>query len=148
MKTTVTALGLIAALALPALASEDPIATRKALMQSNAAAAAVSAAMMRGELDYNPAVAKSSIAAMNAAAIAYGDYFPEGSMGGDSTASERIWQDMDGFMSVLGEFRTAATAAAAASGENGPADAAAFTAAVQPVLGTGRTCHEAFRIQN
>ena len=148
MKKTAFAFGLVAVLALPALASEDPIATRKALMQSNAAAAAVSAAMMRGELEYSPAVGKAAIAAMNAAAIAYGDYFPEGSMGENTAASARIWEDMDGFMASVGEFRTAAAAAATASGENGPADAAAFAAAVQPVLGTCRTCHEAYRIQN
>jgi cytochrome c556 len=148
MKKTATAFGLVVALALPALASEDPIATRQALMQSNAAAAAVSAAMMRGELEYTPAVGKAAIAAMNATAIAYGDYFPEGSIGENTAASARIWEDLDGFMEILGEFRAAAAAAATASGREGPTDAEAFTAAVQPVLGTCRTCHEAFRIDN
>jgi cytochrome c556 len=51
-------------------------------------------------------------------------------------------------MAALGEFRTATDAAVTASGREGPADAAAFTAAVQPVLGTCRTCHEAFRIND
>jgi cytochrome c556 len=148
MKKTAFAFGLVAALALPALASEDPIATRKALMQSNAAAAAVSAAMMRGELDYSPAIGKAAITAMHATAIAYGDYFPEGSTGENTSAAARIWEDMDGFMAALGEFRTATDAAVTASGREGPADAAAFTAAVQPVLGTCRTCHEAFRIDD
>jgi cytochrome c556 len=148
MKKTAIASGLIAAIALPALASDDPIATRQALMKSNAAAAAISAAMMRGELDYSPAVGRAAITAMNATAIAYGDYFPEGSMGENTAASARIWEDLDGFMAILGDFRAASATAATASGENGPADVEAFTAAVQPVLGTCRTCHEAFRIQN
>ena len=85
---------------------------------------------------------------MNATAIAYGDYFPEGSMGENTAASARIWEDLDGFMEILGEFRAATAAAATASGDDGPADAEAFTAAVQPALATCRTCHEAFRIQN
>ncbi len=148
MKKTAIALGLVTALALPALAAEDAITARKAMMQSNAAAAAVSAAMMRGELDYSPAVGKAAITALHATALVYGNYFPEGSTGENTAASARIWEDTEGFQSALDEFLAATGAAVAASGENGPADAAAFTAAVQPVLGTCRTCHEPFRIQN
>jgi cytochrome c556 len=148
MKKTAIAFGLVAALALPALASEEAIEARQVMMQSNAAAAAVSAAMMRGELEYNPAVGRAAITALHATALVYGNYFPEGSTGENTAASPRIWEDMDGFRTALAEFRAATDAAVAASGEDGPADAAAFTAAVQPVLGTCRTCHEPFRIQN
>ena len=55
---------------------------------------------------------------------------------------------MAGFQAALGKFQTAVAAAVAASGKDGPPDAAAFQAAVQPVLGTCKSCHETYRIEN
>ncbi|WP_163269042.1 c-type cytochrome [Chelativorans alearense] len=130
-------------------AADDPIAVRKALMQSNAASAAASGAMLKGELDYNPAVAKAALATFNATAQAYGDYFPEGSEnGGDTTAAPAIWEDPEGYQEALGKFQADVAAALEASGKGGPADLAAFQQAVGPVLSNCRSCHEDFRIQN
>lgn len=136
-------------LALPATASDDPIATRKALMQSKAAAGATSVAMLRGESDYDPAVAKAAITALHASALAAPDYFLEGTdLDPRTTAAPAIWDDPDGFAARVEEFRTATTAAVAASGDDGPADLAAFQSAIQPVLGVCRDCHETYRIQD
>ena len=83
--------GLIAAAALPAVAAEDPIAVRQALMGSNGAAGAVAGAMLKDELAYSPAVGKSVIASLHATAEAVGDFFPEGSLDpAASAASPKI----------------------------------------------------------
>lgn len=138
----------LAALSIPALAgaADDPIAIRERLMESNAAAASVSAGIMKDEIPYNPAVAKGAIQTFAATAAAFGSFFPEGSTG-DSSASPKIWEDAAGWQKALADLSTAAEAAVSASGRSGPADKAAFVAAVQPVLDTCKTCHEAYRIK-
>jgi cytochrome c556 len=142
-------LGTLAALAAPALAADDPIAVRQALMENNGAAAGLAGAVMKGELDYDPVIGRAAIAAMHATGEAIGDFFPEGSADPErSRAAPRIWDDMAGFQAELEEFRAAAASAAEASGDDGPADAEAFTAAVRPVLETCRSCHETYRLED
>lgn len=128
--------------------AEDPVAVRKALMQANAASAATSGGMMKGDLDYNPAVAKAAIMTFNATSHAFGDYFPEGSDTGDTTAAPAIWDDPEGYAEALSKFQADAAAAVEAAGRDGPADLAAFQAAVGPVLSNCRSCHETYRIKN
>ncbi len=143
------ALAALGALASPSSAAEDAIAARQALMTSVGAAAGVGGGMIKGDIDYVPAVGKAVIAAMNAAAQTYGDFFPEGSE--DSTRSEAlaaIWQDRTGFDAVLARFREAAATAETASGREGPADVDAFRATFEPVLGVCRDCHETYRAKN
>ena len=55
---------------------------------------------------------------------------------------------MAGFQTMLTKFGTDVAAAVAAAGKDGPADKAAFVAAVQPVLANCKTCHEGYRIEN
>ena len=149
MKRLALALSVVAMSATAGLAADDPIAARKALMQSNGAAVAVAAGMMKQQLEYNPAVAKAAIATLNATAHAFGAFFPEGSdMGANTTASPKIWEDMGGFEAAVAKFETDTAAAMQASGKDGPADLAAFQAAVGPVLGNCKSCHEAYRVQN
>jgi cytochrome c556 len=142
-------IGALTAFAAPAFAADDPIAVRQALMRNNGAAAAVAGAVGKGELDYSPIVGRSVIAALNATAQTYGDFFPEGSADAErSRASPKIWEDMAGFMAALDEFSAATASATEASGREGPPDAAAFTAAVGPVLQTCSGCHETYRLEN
>ncbi|MDN2566372.1 cytochrome c [Aquibium sp. A9E412] len=147
MKKAVFALSVLALSATATVAADDPIAVRKALMQANAGAAGVSAAMLKGEMDYNPAVAKAALATFYGVASAFGDYFPEGSDAGDTRAAPAIWEDMDGFQAAVGEFRSDAMAGVQAAGENGPADREAFQAAVGPVLENCRSCHEDYQLK-
>lgn len=149
MRKLTTALGALAVLAAPAMAADDPIEVRQALMQGNGGAAGMAGAIMKGELAYSPVIGRASIAAMNATAQAYGDFFPEGSADPErSRASPRIWEDMAGFQAELDEFKAAAASAVEAAGDDGPADAEAFTAAVQPVLDTCSSCHETYRLED
>ncbi|WEX07760.1 cytochrome c [Chelativorans sp. AA-79] len=129
-------------------AADDPVQVRKALMDAVAASAGTSGAMLKGELEYNPAVAKAAIATFNGAAQAYGDFFPEGSDAGETTASPAVWENPEGFQQALAKFQSDAAAAMQAAGRQGPADLEAFRAAVMPVLSNCSACHENFRVQN
>jgi cytochrome c556 len=141
-------IGAVVALAMPALSAEDPIAVRKALMQSNGAAAGVSGGIMKGELDYSPAVGKSAIAAFNAVGAAIGDFFPEGTVDDErTTAAPKIWEDPAGFEAALAKFQETSAAAFEAAGKDGPADADAFKAAVGRVMETCKTCHDNYRVK-
>ena len=139
---------LTAALTLPAFATEDVIATRKALMSGNAASAGLAGAMLKQEVAYSPAAGRAVLSSFNATAMAFGDYFPEGSDTGDTKARETIWSDRAGFEAELAKFRTAASEGAAAGGREGPPDLAAFQAAVVPVLDTCRSCHEGYQVSD
>jgi cytochrome c556 len=137
------------ALATTASAADDPISTRQALMANNGAAAGLAGGVMKDEVAYAPPVGKAVIEAFSATAHAFGSFFPEGSDDpARSKASPKIWEDAAGFQAALEKFGSDVASAQEAAGKDGPADKAAFAAAVQPVLGNCRTCHEAYRLQN
>jgi cytochrome c556 len=137
------------ALATTAFAADDPIAARQALMDSNGAAAGLAGGVLKDEVAYSPVVGKAVIEAFSATAHAVGSFFPEGSDDpARSKASPKIWEDAAGFGAALGKFGSDVAAAREAAGKDGPADKAAFAAAVQPVLGNCKSCHESYRLQN
>ncbi|MBO0345250.1 c-type cytochrome [Roseibium limicola] len=138
-------LALVGATAASGQAAEDPVASRKAVMQSVAGAAGLSGAMLKGEMAYSPAAGKAAIATFNAAGVVFGDYFPEGSDTGDTSAAPKIWEDRAGFEAEVAKLAAAASAAMQASGREGPADLESFKAVVGPVLATCRSCHQGFR---
>lgn len=128
-------------------AADDPVAVRKALMDSNGAAAGVSVGMIQGKIPYNPAVAKAAITAINATAEAVGSFFPKGSGSGpDTNASPKIWSDWAGFQEKLSKFQADAQDAVEASGKAGPTDLAAFKGAIGPVLQNCKSCHDGYKI--
>lgn len=129
-------------------AADDPIATRQAIMSSVGAAAGLGGGMMKGGIDYTPAAGKAAIAAMRAASVSFGDYFPEGSESGDTEAAPAIWSNRAGFDAEIAKFVAASEKAMAASGRPGPADFDAFKAVFGPVLGSCKSCHEGFRVKN
>ncbi len=89
------------------------------------------------------------IATLNATAHTFGDYFPEGSADpAKSGAAPKIWEDPAGFEAALAKFSADVAAAMQASGKAGPADKEAFQAAITPVLGNCKTCHETYRLKN
>ena len=141
--------GVLAALAVPGFAADDPIAVRQALMDSNGAAAAVAGGIMKDQIPYDPTVAKSVILAWHAVAVSYGSFFPEGSQDpARSHASPKIWEDAAGFQKELDKFKAGADAAVKAAGKEGPADKAAFAAAAGPIFDSCKTCHEGFRTKD
>lgn len=148
MRKPAILIGAAVVLASTAFAAEDPVAVRKTLMDANAGAAGLSGGILKDEIAYSPAAGKAALLTFNAVAQSFGDFFPEGTAGpdGDSDAAAKIWEDAAGFEAALAKFATDAAAAVAAAGDGGPADKAAFQAAVQPVLGNCKACHDAYRI--
>lgn len=149
MRSLAFAFGAAAVLAGTALAQDtDPIAARQALMHANGGAAGLSGGILKGELDYEPRLGRAAILAFNASAATFTDYLPEGSADPErSRASPKIWEDWEGFMAEWNEFQSAVESAKEAAGKEGPADAEAFKAAVQPILETCKSCHETYRLE-
>lgn len=131
-----------------AQAADDPIGARQAIMSSVGAAAGLGGGLMKGEIAYSPAAGKAAIAAMRAASLTFGDYFPDGSNAGDTEAAPAIWDNRAGFDAEIAKFVAATGTAMEAAGRAGPADLDAFKAAMGPVFGTCKSCHEGFRVKN
>lgn len=127
-------------------AQDDPVKAREALMTAAAGAAGISVPMLRGQMDYHPAVAKAAIATFYGVSRSAHVFFPEGSAG-ETKASAKIWEDPEGFQAAFDKFEAAASAAFEASGKDGPADLQAFQQAVAPVLETCGSCHETYRLE-
>ena len=132
----------VAAVAASAYAIEDPVKTRKWLMDSNGAAAGAGVAMLKEEIPFHPGVANSVFQTMHAVAYSYGDYFPAGSDAGDTKASPKIWEDAAGFAAALAKFQQDTDAAIAADAQ----DIEAFKTAFGQVTGNCKACHDAFRL--
>lgn len=129
-----------------AAAQDDPVKSRQALMDAAAAATGISVPMLRGQMEYHPAVAKAAIATFYGVSRASHVFFPEGTAE-DTKASPRIWEDPEGFKAAFDKFEETATAAFEAAGEDGPADLQAFQQAVAPVLENCGGCHENYRLE-
>lgn len=126
-----------------AFATDDPILTRKKLMQSNGGAAGAAQAMIKGEIPFNAAVAQAALRNFNAVAYTFGDYFPEGSDQGDTRASPKIWEEMAEFQQYLADFQADTDAARAAD----PQDVAGLQAAMAEIGQNCQQCHEEFRLE-
>ena len=124
-----------------ASAVEDPILTRKKLMQSNGGAAGAVQAMIKGEVPFHPGVAQAALRAFNAVAYSFGDYFPEGSDQGDTRASPKIWAEMEEFQQYLADFRADTDAAREAD----PQTLEALQAAMTEIGQNCQECHKEFR---
>jgi cytochrome c556 len=127
-----------------AFAVDDPIVTRKKLMQANGGAAGAMQAMIKGEIPFSTAVAQSALRTFNAVAYSVGDFFPAGSDQGDTKASPKIWEDMAGFEADLVAFQMATDEARQADPQS--------VEDLQPIMGqigkTCGTCHETYRLSN
>ena len=98
-----------------AIAQEDPIKVRKALMKANGDQAKIGAAMMKGEQPFDAAAAHKMFAAFQDAAAKMPALFPDSSKGGDPTdefnAGPKIWEDMADFKARFVKFGEDAKAA-------------------------------------
>jgi cytochrome c556 len=140
-------LGLVAAAlgvtATAALAADDPIATRKQLMQVNGAGMGAVQGMIKGEIPFEPRIAMAALQGFEAVGYAFGDYFPEGSDQGDTRASPKIWEEMEHFQEYLTKLREASAAAVAAK----PETVEALQEVVGPIGQACGDCHEDFRLE-
>ena len=144
MFRTVFAVAVVALCVGVAIAQQDPIATRRALMKANGDQAKVGASMMKGETPFDVDKARKIFAAFEEAATKVPSLFPENSMtGGDTAADPKIWENMDDFKARFAKFRTDAEDALAKV-----TDLDSFKAAFGAI---GKNdcggCHEKYRIK-
>jgi cytochrome c556 len=100
MNRTVFAVAAVALGMTAALAQQDPIAARKALMKANGDAAKTAGAMMKGDAPFDLAAVHKIFAAFEDAAAKMPALFPDSSKPGDTSAdsdpfsaSPKIWDD-------------------------------------------------------
>ncbi|MCB1462218.1 MAG: cytochrome c [Nitratireductor sp.] len=137
-------LGMAAAMFLTTgVANADAISDRKAAMKSNGGAIGTLVKMVKGEMDYDPAAALAAFTTIREDMEGFEDLFPEDSMTGDTTASPKIWEDMEGFKAAVAKVEADLDAAIAAA----PQDKAAFMPVFQQVAGNCQACHETYRIK-
>jgi cytochrome c556 len=106
----VIALGLSAA-----IAQEDPMKARKALMKANGDQAKIGAAMAKGEAPFDAAAVHKMFAQFQDAAAKMPALFPDNTKAGDPTdefnAAPKIWEDMADFKAKFVKFGEDAKAA-------------------------------------
>ncbi len=90
-----------------AIAQQDPIAERKALMKANGDQAKIGAAMMKGEALFELEKAKKVFTTFEDAAAKMPSLFPDTSKtGGDTAADPKIWESMDDFKARFAKLGT------------------------------------------
>lgn len=131
-----------------ALAEDNPIKARKALMKDNGDQAKIGAAMIKGQAPFDLAKAHKIFAAFEETATKAVNLWPENSIDEATaddpfTASPKIWQNLDDFKSRLAKFGEDAKAAAASV-----KDLDSFKAAFSNI---GKNdcggCHEKYRVK-
>jgi cytochrome c556 len=127
-----------------AQASESVQEQRHELMESSKEAAKTIGGMLKGEREFDAAMAMESFGTWDHIAATFGELFPEGSETGyDTEAKETIWTDRDGFNAELAAFSEAVSSAIEAA----PQDLEALNAAAGPVFKTCKSCHEGYRVE-
>jgi cytochrome c556 len=98
-----------------AIAQEDPIKARKALMKTNGDQAKIGAAMGKGDQPFDAAAVHKMFAAFQDAAAKMPTLYPDSSKGGDPAdefnAGPKVWEDMADFKARFVKFGEDAKAA-------------------------------------
>ena len=144
MIRTAFAMAAIALVAGIAVAQQDPIAARRALMKANGDEAKIGVAMVKGETPFDLAKAHKIFDTFEDAAQKMPALFPDTSKtGGDTGARLEIWQNMDDFKARFGKFAADAKAAKA-DVKDLDSFKAAFGAIGKNDCGG---CHEKYRVK-
>ncbi len=127
-----------------ALAQQDPIAERKALMKANGDQAKIGGDMMKGDAAFELEKAKKIFATFEDAAAKMPSLFPDNSKtGGDTAADPKIWESLDDFKARFVKFGADAKEAASKV-----TDLDSFKAAFGNI---GKNdcggCHEKYRVK-
>ena len=126
-----------------ALAQQDPIAARKALMKKNGDEAKIGTAYMKGEAAFDLAKAKAIFAAYQDAASKAPALFPDNSKtGGETAALPAVWEKKADFDAKFKKFGEDAKDAATKV-----TDEASFKVAFPAVQKNCGGCHETYRLK-
>ena len=142
---TFAAATLVAAIAGGAAFAADPIETRKATMKAiGGAFGGVLVKMVKGEVPYDAAAAKTAAATLKAKAdgIDIAALFPAGTeKGGETEALPKVWSDAAGFKAAMDKMKAAVTA----QGPNVGEGADKLKLAVAEIGKTCKGCHDDYR---
>ena len=150
MIRTMLAVATTAAIALSvcvAVAQEDPIKARKALMKANGDQAKILADMSKGDKPYDQAAVGKALAQFQDAAAKMPGLYPDNTKDGDPSdqfnASPKVWENMADFKARFVKFGEDAKAATASI-----KDVDSLKAALGP-LGKNDCggCHETYRVK-
>jgi cytochrome c556 len=152
MNRTVFAIAAVVLGMTAALAQQDPIAARKALMKANGDAAKTAGAMIKGDMPFDPAAAHKIFAAFEDAATKMPALFPASSKPGDTSAdsdpfsaSSKIWDD-DNMADLKARFAKFGDDAKAADASVKDLDS--FKAAVGDIgKNDCGACHQLYRLK-
>jgi cytochrome c556 len=130
-----------------AIAQEDPIKARKALMKTNGQQAKVLGDMVKGDTPFDLAAAQKAFANFQNAASKMPDLYPDSSKGGDPSddfnASPKIWDNMADFKARFVKFGDDAKAAASSV-----KDVDSLKAAMGNIgKNDCGSCHETYRVK-
>jgi cytochrome c556 len=126
-----------------ALAQQDPIAARKALMKKNGDEAKIGTQFMKGEAAFDLAKAKAIFAQYQEAAGKMPSLFPDSSKtGGETAALPAVWEKKADFDAKFVKFGADAKDAAAKV-----KDEASFKEAFPAVQKNCGGCHETYRMK-
>ena len=130
-------------LGVTAVAAQDPIAARKALMKDTGKQAGGGAAMVRGEAPFDLAKAKAIFVAVEKQAAEAPALFPDNSKtGGETAALPAIWENKKDF-----DARFVKLGADAKAAEASVTDLDSFKTAFAGVGKNCGGCHELYRLK-
>ena len=124
-----------------AIAQDTAIPARQELMKENGAAMKAASALAKGEVEWREGEAAGAMKIIADNMEEFPGLFPPGSESGDTKASAKIWEDMDGFKAASAKIVADAKAAEAAASQG----VEAFQAALGAVGADCGACHEAYR---
>jgi cytochrome c556 len=142
-KALIIAAGLAFSLLSPAFAADDPIAARQELMKHNGGAAKIAVDMIKGAKPFDVAAAADAMKTLQDDMVTFVTLFPEGSDKGKTSASPKIWEDMDGFKAAAAKL----AADAKTAGEAAAQGVDAFKVAFNAVGSDCGACHQAYRVK-
>ena len=87
-----------------ALAQQNPIEARRALMKANGRESTLVSKMVKGEEPYDAGKVGAAFDQWEKTAKTIGQYFPENSKDGDTRALPKIWTDRAEFDKMLAKF--------------------------------------------
>jgi cytochrome c556 len=124
-----------------AIAQNDPIAQRKAILKDIGEATKPIAGMLKGEAPFDNAVVQKSLATIADGSKKLPTLFPDNSKtGGDTAALPKIWDEKTKFDDLFVKLAAAASAA-----QGNVKDAASLKANIGGVLGNCKACHDDYR---
>jgi cytochrome c556 len=143
MKRTLSVALIVAIGGGVALAQQDPIAARRALMKSNGEATAAANKMAKGETPFDIAKVRDVYQVYTDVAAKMHSYFPANSKtGGDTIASPKIWENMADF-----EARFVAWGKDIEKAKLDTKDLDTFKAQFANLTKACASCHENYRLK-